>query len=455
MAVSALVARWESGRASSPTQLSLSSATDSRSPSPPTPDEDERKGSLIDLRDWVVELGSADSPKSNPAPLIHLETSTKKPPLPPRKPSLSSLKAAAAKQLQQQQHSYPPRPAKLDLPPKSPGHAPGSSISSFHSISLSSDGGGPSTPNSTQPDFTGTSEGSLDESFEKVSNTSYGSPVHGSTPPLPTREKPALPPRLPQRPSQPQSVVPPTTPKAYSRRAPPAPPSRVPSNSDRSSMLSFRSNASTTSGASSAASSSSSAFTSKYAALSRPTPVPSAARKRYEDVFVANVIGRRKARSGAKHKNNADDDVDDLIPHSPKESKARRSRQAAGWRGLSVDLIGVDSGGFEEVVDEQVGPEERLSGRIIKQIWLRSRLDRAKLREIWLECDSKDEGSLDRDRFIQGMWRIDEELRKIHLRAPGSAGIRGSTAFTGTGSLKIKSPVVLPKPKPKPKPILN
>ena len=33
------------------------------------------------------------------------------------------------------------------------------------------------------------------------------------------------------------------------------------------------------------------------------------------------------------------------------------------------------------------------------------------------ECDTAGTGSLNREAFIKGMWRIDEELRKAQLRA--------------------------------------
>lgn len=152
---------------------------------------------------------------------------------------------------------------------------------------------------------------------------------------------------------------------------------------------------------------------------------------------------------------------------SPPPGSGRR-RQAAGWRGLSVDLItnpemmqhcggkedGVDglNGGVEKmkevgkVVDkvkdqgkgEIVGPEERLDGRVVKRIWRTSKLGDAKLKEIWwvsfifasllysssfsscltinrTECDPSGTGSIDRNTFVKAMWKIDEELRRAQL----------------------------------------
>ena len=76
-----------------------------------------------------------------------------------------------------------------------------------------------------------------------------------------------------------------------------------------------------------------------------------------------------------------------LTPH-----EARRSRRAVGWRGLSIDLT--TAGGAhlaetkvkemqEELVDQVVDNDETLEGRIIHCVWIRSGLDRKKLREIW------------------------------------------------------------------------
>lgn len=70
-------------------------------------------------------------------------------------------------------------------------------------------------------------------------------------------------------------------------------------------------------------------------------------------------------------------------------------RKAAGWRGLSVDLITnpdenvlvmQDTGnGSSESTDDtdDVGSEERLDGHAVKRIWTCSKLDTSKLRDIW------------------------------------------------------------------------
>jgi hypothetical protein len=122
------------------------------------------------------------------------------------------------------QHVYPPF-LKLDSATNGRGrHAPASSVSSFHSVSLS-DGGDTGTPSSvTNFVFTypmdrnvtgnttgsgnngsvhggGDDSGSLDESFENVSTISDSHSydfAYGSLPP----NKPQIPPRLPERPNK-------------------------------------------------------------------------------------------------------------------------------------------------------------------------------------------------------------------------------------------------------------
>lgn len=71
----------------------------------------------------------------------------------------------------------------------------------------------------------------------------------------------------------------------------------------------------------------------------------------------------------------------------------RKSRQAAGWRGLSVDLITnpddhpVLSQQEKEEEDAdaegEVGPDERMDGTIVKSIWGASKLEKGKLKAIW------------------------------------------------------------------------
>lgn len=62
-----------------------------------------------------------------------------------------------------------------------------------------------------------------------------------------------------------------------------------------------------------------------------------------------------------------------------------------------------------------VGPEERVDAHSVKLIWCTSKLEKGKLKAIWNECDPTGRGSLDRDAFVKGMWRIDEELRRAQV----------------------------------------
>ncbi|KAG9226564.1 hypothetical protein CCMSSC00406_0005769 [Pleurotus cornucopiae] len=615
----------------------------------------DRKPSLIDLRDWVVDDGPSvelddhsggktkgnlytPTPtqkgfgnglnRSNSAPLINLDSPPKlkatrnnnkqtlesnkpPPPLPPRKPSFVSLKDAASSSSKRSDsltveppHTYPP---KLSLTTNTSslsngsasggslrtglGHAPASSISSFHSVSLSSDGGtdyDPSTPGSISSahianypvervEFHSTALGgdtssrpvtlingreadavSLDESFENVSSSSIGSPATNaiitmdweralSKNKFPYTPRTPVPPKLPQRPAsstskssgskaspsmpyhsssapmspkiQPMSSASSShssdsvsssftvIPSAVRRKPPPPPPSSYPSPpvsqpssppilptrpassrisltsnsaSDRSSIFSVSTNTSRSSFVvmQSAESQPGSKLhlplfngqTSSpkvQAAVLRPTPVPAAARQRYEAVFKSNLEqvkraerAERDARRAGKRKGSK--------PLATNPETARRSRQAAGWRGLSVDLI---TGIVDEPTDEEDDKplsavrarklkqeriseveddewedlarsdrEDRLEGCVVRLIWSKSRLDRDRLRGIWLECDPTGSGSLTQDAFIRGMWRIDEELRRARIRSSTSSAASSSSwkerkGYDGSGDM--------------------
>jgi hypothetical protein len=95
-------------------------------------------------------------------------------------------------------------------------------------------------------------------------------------------------------------------------------------------------------------------------------------------VFNANIIQRRKAEKGKLREKPA------LL--SVAEA---RSRRAAGWRGLSVDLLTINDVPQQldqdnaSAIDDIVGPNEKLEGPIIRQIWKRSGLHNSRLAEIW------------------------------------------------------------------------
>ncbi|PPQ71421.1 hypothetical protein CVT24_012239 [Panaeolus cyanescens] len=503
---------------------------------PPSPTDNN---SLIDLKDWVIDV---NSPGLAP------------PKLPPRKPSQSSLKQAIHGTSPTTPTSpappaflYPPRPfSNLDiesaraLNPNNlsakQSHVPSSSISSFHSVSLSSDTD-PSTPGSmanmiaTFPidrspnDPTHDADvQSLAESYEEVSmSSSIASPATerliiqdwqnamtratSSSSLAKRKTPPAVPPKLPDRPASRKSITPtlpslitrspPPPPSAYQssiasrssvngsvppspiirpsnssssltttigppmipttyvprRSAPPPPSSRA---SDRSSIQSLQSTSTGTTATTTHSFSSSSLSHTTFGTSSsnstnnglshtlslaaktkRPTPVPLAARKRYEAVFKLNVVQKRKAEQEMKNKKPS------LL--TPGEARGM-GRRAAGWRGLSVDLITVDDldpisdKGKEKEdpnVDETVGPDDVLEAGIVKHIWKRSGLPKATLSQIWVECDPQSKGALSMDGFVKGMWRIDEDLRRAQAQAikeAQSTSIRGYRSPPPPGS---------------------
>ncbi|KAF5357808.1 hypothetical protein D9756_001473 [Leucocoprinus leucothites] len=408
--------------------------------------------SLIDLHDWVID-GMPPSPISSPQPLPPSPPIQKLKPKPkPKPPALQVKNSASVKK----SPPLPPRrststDADSNTDGKRGNHVAASSVSSFHSVSLSS-----ATP----------SRSSLTESFEEIS-------IAPPPPPLPQRPTTVPPPSV-SSPAQQSHTSPPTpTPLPYvPRRAPPPPPSTSRA-SDRSSIQSLPSASSSLSRRSSGSvvqtptltttlplpppssilSPSSPTNGGSPTALlktKRPTPVPTAARNRYISVFNANIIQRRRAEAQKPEEEK---------PKKLSHAQAKRTRKAAGWRGLSVDLITAtpeelrahdervkgkqrESELFELVVDENVGPGERLEGGIVGAIWSRSRIENSKLVEIWNECDPEGKGSLDVDSFVRGMWRIDEHLRRTQAQTSALRNA-SSTSLTslrsGLGSLKIKS----------------
>jgi hypothetical protein len=453
-----------------------------------SPNSLRHRTSLLDLKDWVIDDGPfgaspttailtdcSRQPAATPlphesAPLISFEGSPPKfiraPPLPPRKLSLNSprsVSAPAASPTTSQSNNMlmPPSTDPLALKDLSPsdsmrraqGHMHASSVSSLHSISLSSEGGDDSAatpgtlhafPMEREWTGTGTEDGeSLDESFENVSapssflspssfplrtpSMSPGKPalVLATKKPPPPPPLPSPAPKLPQRPithprgsansfashsSSPSPVTsgggtpvltrnnsasssshshqstrrvpPPPPPSAAiaipSTNAPPArsrPPSARTSvqstattSSDRSSLFSH--------GTTTSHSSISSRMTSISASASTLTPAtgakqaPAAARVRYDAVFSANV--RAHAPS----------------PPTPVPLK----RQNAGWRGLSIDVpppipASPTPPGPAAALAEP-GLDARLDGRLVRAIWLKSRLESQRLRGIWCVSSS-------------------------------------------------------------------
>ncbi|KAI5124309.1 hypothetical protein M0805_008917 [Coniferiporia weirii] len=446
-----------------------------KSPSPSPPNLGCNT-SLIDLKEWVVEDGPPSRVPSSQAIGDRISHSIAAPPLPPRKASQSSIASGSTFYAPRSQvtspgmgsrsssnsltveHTYPPSSKMSSSTRQRHGHVPASSTSSFHSVSLSSDGdattdatgtdGGSSVSNSiaTYPmdkeeppaeNEKDRDRDSVDDtfSFETVSSTGVSSPTLSSThewekdfatqsakpepPRLPSRRTPLIKPPstfdLPpssvpapvsssSKPPQPSSPTPNNV-----RRIPPPPPSRAakpPSASSRASLMSITTSASDRSSIFSTATIAT-AHTSigSYTQLLRPTPVPLVARKRYEAVFFANVNAQRRATVG-KLSPSAATSAASLSPTSPTTPRK-------GWRGLSVDLITNPEdnplfSGSQEDIDSG-----KLEGRVVKSIWSKSKLFPEKLRDIWNECALPGQASLDKDGFVKGMWRIDEELRRM------------------------------------------
>ena len=55
------------------------------------------------------------------------------------------------------------------------------------------------------------------------------------------------------------------------------------------------------------------------------------------------------------------------------------------------------------------------------------------------ECDTTKTGTLDRDEFVNGMWRIDEELRRVRAQAVKSVSVSSLTSLRGSSGHKLPS----------------
>ncbi|KZT39739.1 hypothetical protein SISSUDRAFT_589635 [Sistotremastrum suecicum HHB10207 ss-3] len=339
----------------SPTASSLShispmipTPTDSRSSSPAILG---RKSSLIDLTDLDIPNSTSKTVSGRSQPNGERETPyagqrSPPPPLPPRRPSSNSI-ISLSTPTTTQTSTLTVTPATHTYPPLKPGngrgrHIPASSTSSFHSVSLSSDGGG------------GTRDSvSLDESFETLSASTVAT---SASPPLSeTYTTISKPPQLPPRPNPA-----PTKPTATLRRPPPPPPVQS---------------------------------KAKLLLTASRRDIPPESRARYEAVFDRNI----SQQSATK-------------PISPTSFQSR----ARAWRGPSVDLT-------TATLQETSKSNPRLNGHTVKLIWSCSKLSRHRLRAIWDEVNPSLRGSLDKESFVKGMWRIDEELRvaqRVSQRRP-------------------------------------
>ncbi|KIO18693.1 hypothetical protein M407DRAFT_31650 [Tulasnella calospora MUT 4182] len=128
----------------------------------------------------------------------------------------------------------------------------------------------------------------------------------------------------------------------------------------------------------------------------RRAPIPPPARARYEDLFDRNL---RQAQPNAQQR--------DLLAPSPELPPRPSPRSRPGWRGTSIDLR---TTGQDELNSKE--NENKLHGQVVRRIWSCSKLDRRVLKDIWSDCDPACNGYIDREAFVQGMWRIDEELTR-------------------------------------------
>lgn len=361
-----------------------------RSSSPPVLG---RKSSLIDFselsasvrlkNDTPLSPYGTDSASFTPSfldplqkPQVPPRPHSQIPPLPPRKASQNSLKnsptlkgvsnlpirsspiSIASSRLSYSESLLDPptstHPAS-NSSDDSIRHLPASSISSFQSVSLSS--GGIHTP-----------EESLDGSYEAVSSTAATSPITESqSSPMNKLRAPKSGLYLVKSSLHESSPLEPSS--TFSRRqAPPLPPKPHLPNTPR--------------------------LSSGEPSLLRRVPIPTNARRRYDALFDRHM------------------------------SLSQKSHSTSGWRGPSFDLLtGIDIDDSNEL-PHNIG----LSGPIVKSVWKCSKLPNSFLREIWCdlqllsfeltlmslyrnECDPNHTGSLNKDAFALGMWRIDEALR--------------------------------------------
>lgn len=328
------------------------------------------------------------------------------------------------------EHSYPPVSKSGSTSRQRKGHIPASSTSSFHSVSLSSDGDhleghsdGAHTEKSdsvssfiaTYPmdksELTERGSGndrdrdmdSVNSSFEALSfsSSNMSKPSSPSLSMTYDWEKDFSlslkiePPQHPSRQSSAgtfsltrsssshsQSPKPSSpTPNLMRRVPPPPPPSRStkpPPGSSRASVLS-----NTTTGSDRSSLFSLGTVTTAHTSINscnqllRPTPVPIVARKRYEGVFFANINAQRRLAMKISPAQSASNSPNPSQPPTP-TTTARK-----GWRGVSVDLVtNPDEKNMLAALAEDV-EGNRLDGRVVKSIWRRSNLQRDKLKDIW------------------------------------------------------------------------
>ncbi|KIM30884.1 hypothetical protein M408DRAFT_327823 [Serendipita vermifera MAFF 305830] len=369
---------------------------------------------------------------------------SKAPPLPPRRTSETTASTPSTPSMDGDSINYSPKNELYLKSPQTPrpiplktrtlgptsgglkngrGHTHAVSSSSFHSVSLSDQGDG--EHDDLEHELGGSYEAVSPHAssvFSLVDNSKTSSPALSATSLAP----PALPPRPSASPAEPQQisvnyavrkVPPPPSNLSQSRSSQPrshkpAPLDDVPQRTlTRSSLTSLNSSRTISPSNSTvfsyekrsprtSTSTVGSNFNLPSLAKKRPPPLPPNARARYDAVFEANItMDRERTKLSGKA----------LLKPSGS------SRRAVGWRGTSVDLTTVGAADVQSEkmtnpLANEAEEEWRLSGKTVKLIWQCSRLPRGTLRTIWNECDPQKTGSLDKQSFANGMWRIDNEL---------------------------------------------
>lgn len=80
---------------------------------------------------------------------------------------------------------------------------------------------------------------------------------------------------------------------------------------------------------------------------------------------------------------------------------------------------------------------EQVSGIVVKDIWIRSRLPTHVLHEIWDLVDTQEVGRLARDEFVVGLWLIDQRLKGRKLPTKVSESMWNSVRYLQ--GIKIRS----------------
>jgi len=120
-----------------------------------------------------------------------------------------------------------------------------------------------------------------------------------------------------------------------------------------------------------------------------------------------------------------------------KVSESERKRYEGVWaanRGLLHDY---ETSTVLRQRPQDSGQEDLVLGVVVRDIWSRSRLPQDVLEEVWdLVSPEEDYKALNRERFVVGMWLIDQRLKGRKLPVKVSASVWQSVRLMG---IKISS----------------